>query len=112
MGLTCYWQNLLDFVNVGNINEEQWVDGNNGQDQVWNEGNEFALGYADSEVTKNYLGQYDYETGKILSYNCGGGATSIFGYISQYISRQVVAKGMGVEELTRGKICRRGLDGP
>lgn len=38
-----------------------------------------SLGYVDSEATNNYLGWYDYKTGKILTYNCGGRATNIFG---------------------------------
>lgn len=37
------------------------------------------LGYVEFEVPKNCLGKYDYKTGKILIWNCGGRATNIFG---------------------------------
>lgn len=38
-------------------------------------------GYVEFAVSKKYLGVYDYKTGKILVWNCGGGATNIlWGY--------------------------------
>ena len=39
-------------------------------------------GYAEFEVPKNYLGEYDYKTGKILIWNCEGGAYNYWGLLA------------------------------